>query len=125
MNAELLSTGAFYLRMVRDYPESWRRFFEVMADSEGYSILYHCTAGRDRTGVATVLLLEALGVSRDEIITDYVRSNEAFSGSPKEAEVLDDLFGWIDAGGGIDAVLSGHLEVPDDAAPAIRAHLLV
>ena len=34
-------------------------------------ILFHCTAGKDRTGVAAALILKALGVSREDIVEDY------------------------------------------------------
>lgn len=124
INAELLSTGEFYLRMVRDHPGAWRRFFEVLADEDGYSVLYHCTAGRDRTGVATLLLLETLGVPRALIAADYVRSNEVFSGSPKEGSALAELFEWIDAEGGIESTLEKHLGIPPEAVASVRRHLL-
>ena len=39
--------------------------------------LWHCTAGKDRCGVITAYVLAALGVSREEIIKDYMRSNDA------------------------------------------------
>ncbi|MED9787057.1 MAG: tyrosine-protein phosphatase, partial [Latilactobacillus curvatus] len=38
--------------------------------------LYHCSAGKDRTGVATFLILSALGVDWETIVADYVLSNE-------------------------------------------------
>lgn len=38
-------------------------------------ILIHCTAGKDRTGVGSALILKALGVSTDEIIKDFMLSN--------------------------------------------------
>lgn len=39
-------------------------------------ILFHCTAGKDRTGVAAALILKALGVSRADILHDYALTNE-------------------------------------------------
>ena len=33
--------------------------------------VFHCTAGKDRTGVISALLLETLGVSRDQVVDDY------------------------------------------------------
>lgn len=39
-------------------------------------LLYHCTAGKDRTGWATAILLGILGVDRDAIVADYLASNE-------------------------------------------------
>ena len=38
-------------------------------------ILFHCTAGKDRTGVAAALILKALGVSREDIVEDYLLTN--------------------------------------------------
>lgn len=37
----------------------------------------HCTAGKDRTGILCALILHALGVSRDAILADYMRSRRA------------------------------------------------
>ena len=38
-------------------------------------VLFHCTAGKDRTGVAAALILLALGVSRADVIADYLITN--------------------------------------------------
>lgn len=40
-------------------------------------ILFHCTAGKDRTGLASSMILHALGADWDTIMADYLRSNEA------------------------------------------------
>ena len=40
-------------------------------------ILFHCTAGKDRTGVAAALILKALGVSREDIVEDYLLTSSA------------------------------------------------
>lgn len=42
---------------------------------QGESILFHCTAGKDRTGFATLLLLSALEVDEDTIMANYLESN--------------------------------------------------
>ncbi len=52
-----------------------------VADDDGAS-LYHCTAGKDRTGWATAVLLTLLGVPRDTVLQDYLRSNENYYDSP-------------------------------------------
>ncbi len=44
--------------------------FDALADS-GAPLLFHCTAGKDRTGIAAALILTALGVDRDTIVNDY------------------------------------------------------
>lgn len=43
----------------------------------GRPVLVHCFAGKDRTGFAVAVALEAAGVDRAAILTDYLRSNEA------------------------------------------------
>ena len=55
---------------------SYSRFFrELITLDEGRSILFHCTQGKDRTGVAAMLILSALGVPEDVIIEDYMLTN--------------------------------------------------
>lgn len=54
--------------------ESALNFGEVIihaADSTNHPMVFHCTAGKDRTGLMAMLLLGALGVSDDDIVLDY------------------------------------------------------
>ena len=53
-----------------------RCHFEVLKRNEGPSLV-HCVAGKDRTGFAVALVQHALGVSRDEIVADYMLTNVA------------------------------------------------
>jgi protein-tyrosine phosphatase len=43
----------------------------------GRPVLTHCFAGKDRTGFVVATVLEAIGVDRDTIVADYLRSNDA------------------------------------------------
>ena len=43
----------------------------------GHRVLAHCFAGKDRTGFAVAVVLEAAGVDRDAVMADYLRSNNA------------------------------------------------
>lgn len=54
----------------------YRVFFELLLSQESGALLYHCTMGKDRVGVGTALLLTALGVHRDDIVADYMITNE-------------------------------------------------
>ena len=40
------------------------------------AVLWHCTAGKDRAGFATAIVLEILGADRDTITQNYLRTNE-------------------------------------------------
>jgi protein-tyrosine phosphatase len=56
--------------------ERYRPLFQqLLALPDGESLMYHCTGGRDRTGMATALFLYALGVPRETIEADYTASN--------------------------------------------------
>jgi len=45
--------------------------------ASGHAVLAHCFAGKDRTGFLVAAVLEAVGVDRDAIVADYLRSNDA------------------------------------------------
>jgi len=48
----------------------------VLKEGDKGAVLYHCADGKDRAGVATYLLLSALGVGEEEILKDYLRTQE-------------------------------------------------
>jgi protein-tyrosine phosphatase len=50
----------------------------LAADPANLPLVVHCTAGKDRTGLAAALLLLALGVPEETVIADYTLSNRAF-----------------------------------------------
>lgn len=55
----------------------YRKFLDVIKENRSGAVLYHCTVGKDRVGVGTALILMMLGVSRDDIIKDYVKTNDS------------------------------------------------
>ncbi len=52
------------------------RYFAAL-DNGGQASLVHCFAGKDRTGIAASLLLHVLGVHRDDVIAEFLRTNDA------------------------------------------------
>jgi len=63
-----------YLDMLANR-EAVRSMFAFMASAdEGGCVLFHCSTGMDRTGVTAMLLEGLAGVSRDDIMRDYLRS---------------------------------------------------
>lgn len=55
--------------------EAYKGFFEVLADTDSYPVVFHCSHGVHRTGTATALLMMALDVPWDTIATEYMLSN--------------------------------------------------
>ena len=66
-----------YISFVRDdfSVKEYARFLDVLLHQEDGAVLWHCSMGKDRVGVGTALLLCALGISRETIMEDYLRTN--------------------------------------------------
>lgn len=66
-----------YENMFRDEysVKQFARFFDVVLRQENGAVLWHCSAGKDRAGVATALLLWILGVDWETIKEDYMKTN--------------------------------------------------
>ena len=54
---------------------AYRNFLKVLLKDHEKAVLWNCSAGKDRTGFASLLIQEILGVRRDRIIADYLRTN--------------------------------------------------
>ncbi|MCR5207789.1 MAG: tyrosine-protein phosphatase [Eubacterium sp.] len=50
--------------------------FIVLSEEKEFSVLYHCTEGKDRTGMVTAVLLMLLGAEREVILEDYLYTNK-------------------------------------------------
>lgn len=69
---------AVYTRMPNNPAmlDMFSRYFAALETRDGASLV-HCFAGKDRTGVAASLLLHALGVHRDDVLAEFLRTNDA------------------------------------------------
>ena len=63
-----------------DHPNYYVQALDLLASEETYPAVFHCTAGKDRTGVIAALVLDILGVDAQTIVDDYVLSNLARDG---------------------------------------------
>ena len=63
------------LAISEDGINTYKKFFKVILNSKEGSILYHCTSGKDRTGIATDLLLYVLGCSMETIYEEHLSVN--------------------------------------------------
>ena len=67
----------YYQRfVVVERKESWTGIFDLLLNHEEGGILFHCTAGKDRTGIVAAVILSVLGVDKDTIMKDYLLTNE-------------------------------------------------
>ncbi|MDR6868134.1 protein-tyrosine phosphatase [Microbacterium resistens] len=92
-----------YAALIREHGEDFARIAGVIADADA-GVLVHCTAGKDRTGLAIALVLLAVGAEWDAVRTDYSASSENLSGA-----WTDRIFAMIAAMG---------LDIPD--TPEVR-----
>lgn len=56
--------------------QGFRKFFDVLLSQEEGAVLWHCTGGKDRTGIAAIMLLTLLDVDKDTIFKDFTHINE-------------------------------------------------
>lgn len=66
-----------YRDLINEQSHRYTSFFAHVLQAPG-PLVFHCTAGKDRTGVAAALLLAALGVAREVIEQDFLLTNQFF-----------------------------------------------
>jgi protein-tyrosine phosphatase len=145
LGAEMLLTGnrAF----ARELRAAFATLLELAMDASHRPMVFHCTAGKDRTGFGSALLLLALGVPRATVVDDYLFSNDCLaerhrawlaqaSDRISDLEPLRALMEvrreYLEAGldaitddhGTVDTYLRDALGVTDDARTRFRSDLL-
>lgn len=134
----------------RDFREVYARFLRDLADPANLPTLFHCTAGKDRTGFAAALVLLALDVPRETAMRDYLLTNDYMQAKTQrllrtiriaslfraDPEDLRPLFeareGYLsaafaaidDTDGGVDGYLRTALGIDDALRAQLRANLL-
>ena len=99
-----ISMKELYLRILTEEGsiENLRRFFAILCSPEPGGFLFHCSDGKDRSGIAAALFLLALGAAENDIFEDYYTSalskfseTEAFAQSLRiqhySAEYIDEI----------------------------------
>ncbi|MFM7690693.1 MAG: tyrosine-protein phosphatase [Alphaproteobacteria bacterium] len=67
--------GVAYLNYATEQLPVYRRLVDLILEDDRRPLLFHCSAGKDRTGLGAALILTALGVTRDDILADYVATD--------------------------------------------------
>ena len=126
-----------YRGFVRRSTHRFAEFFAMLLESNEPTV-FHCTAGKDRTGLAAALILHSLGVSPDDVMRDYLLTNErlrpfSITGWVLPAHVaqvlyrvqpefLQAAYEVIDADyGGLDAYLRDGLRLGDAQRARLQA----
>lgn len=96
-----------YRSLISDQAHHFAALFDHLLQADA-PVVFHCTAGKDRTGVAAALILLALGVARDQVLQDYLLTNSLYRHPPlphseTPADVLAVL--WRVQAGFLDAAL--------------------
>lgn len=115
-----------YRTIIRKFQDEYKTFFRILAENRHAPLLFHCSAGKDRTGIAAALVLSALGVNRTVVMEDYMLSAEYIKGkydflirmqpaleplTTVHPEYLKAAFDVIDEEfGGIESFLTHNLE---------------
>ncbi len=81
-----------YFDYVRDAPEGVAQALREIADPRNGGVLVHCAAGKDRTGVVVALALSLVGVRREDVIGDYLRTGERIA-RVRERLMATELYG--------------------------------
>ncbi len=139
-----------YRSFVTDHAAQWATMFRRLEDPANLPALLHCTAGKDRTGFASALLLLALGVPEETVYEDYLLTNRyresfrrfvlrwvplysLFRTNPEDLlpllearrEYLETSLATItELHGSVDAYLEGPLGVTPVRRAALRENLL-
>ena len=65
------------LFLTKEGTEAYKNFFKVVTENKDGAILWHCSQGKDRAGMAAYLLEYALGLSSEDMLADYLHTNLA------------------------------------------------
>ena len=92
--------GEIYLYRVREKPFGERLVdaLEIIAERDNRPLIFHCSAGKDRTGVLAAMVLTAMGVVDEDVVEDYVLS------APLMKDVRDRMTSDPETGPGVKSL---------------------
>ena len=65
----------FNIIIVEEFTDEYKNFFRHIIENNAEPLVFHCTAGKDRAGFASAMILTILGVPREKVIEDYLLTN--------------------------------------------------
>lgn len=89
--------GMIYQSVVLDThgQQAYKLLFDLLLknDQKNHALLFHCAAGKDRTGIGALLILKALGVDDETITKDYLLTNLMYENTDTIEKTLNDKNG--------------------------------
>ena len=84
----------YFKNSVTDKLDSYIPVFKSLTNTDNFPLLFHCVAGKDRTGIVSAFLLGILDVNESVIIEDYLLTNKLREKDMqlKEKQIRDHLF---------------------------------
>lgn len=127
-----ISLEALYERIVTQHASVVVAALREISSAGERSVIVHCTAGKDRTGVVVALALMAVGVDRESVVDDYARTEANLAGEWLEEMVeLIGRYGVADTpelrtlmGGSPREAIEGVLDSVERAHGSTREYLL-
>lgn len=75
-----------YKKYINNHKHVWKEFIKILLDSNNHPVIFHCSAGKDRTGIASFLIQKLLDNSMDSIFENYLMSNKLLTSMAATAE---------------------------------------
>ena len=100
MNQDFSNMGEVYSYLVRheEFGQRVVKALEIIAEPDNLPLVFHCSAGKDRTGILTAIVLGILGVTDEDIIEDYTLTAPymkeliiRWNNDPRTAEALKNV----------------------------------
>ena len=113
-----------YRNFVLDNLNVFREVFLLLADTSDLPLLFHCAAGKDRTGVLAAVILKSLGVADEMIYADYVLTGELNPDWGVDQGNIEAALDEIECFGGIETFLLEHVHIDQSILKAVRNNLL-
>jgi len=101
-----------YLSYAFDWAHCYRAVFDLILEPERLPLMFHCSAGKDRTGFAAALVLTALHVPWEAVVQDYLATNRLWRSDPELARELPPSVA--------EKLLGVHAELLETAFDAMR-----
>jgi len=115
MTEEYMIKG--YIKNIENFAPLWKTFFNTLAEPSNRPLVFHCTGGKDRAGVAAALILLALDVPEETVIRDHGLSNLYI------AAVLERIYDRIRTMGVDPDGISAYFTAPQNAILAVLKQL--